>query len=198
MSEALSLSSQMLRMQRRGRGQKGTPRVRSQAPKGPVQATQAPSSQSEPESSSYAGPAPIPPQVSGFPASACPGLLTRAAVPNPPGTRGGGGWGLGAIHPCPSPSSPGVIEARSPPIVCGPGCLSPLHPPPRLGPAGFLTSPLALLRWVWGLQDGAPAWEEEGEQTGRGSPEPRPHRCRHPYPHPAEVCCQCILKRGQK
>lgn len=29
---------------------------------------------------------------------------------NPPGIRGEGGWGLGATHPCPSPSSPGGLR----------------------------------------------------------------------------------------
>lgn len=127
MNQALSLSSQMLRAPRRGRCQKVKPRVGSQARSDPGRPPKPTPASPSPSHASCAGPAPIPPQVSGFPALACPGLLTRAAAPRQQPARDQGGGRLGPwCHPSvPQPFLSRGTEARSPSTVCGPRCLSP-------------------------------------------------------------------------
>lgn len=102
---------------------------------------------------------PLSSMLPGFSASACPGLVTRAAGPKR-AARQGAGWREAGplVSPYPSPSAPGTTEARSPLLqqIVGPGSLPSLLPPSK---AGFLTSFQALPRGTLSLKDGALAWK---------------------------------------
>lgn len=98
---------------------------------------------------------------------------------------------------CPSPSASGVTEARPPAIVCGPGMPLPIPIPPQAGTSWAPYKPPGPAEGVLGSEKWSPRLEDGG--TGRGSPWNLALTAfGTPTPHPAEVCCQCILKRGQK
>lgn len=129
--------------------------------------------QSQNPGASPGGPGPLSSVLPSFSASACPGLLTRAAVPRqqPTGEQGRGRLDLWSPSSL-SPSDPGMTEARSPPTGRGPRMpsllLLPL--PHRLGPAAFLTSLQALPRGAFGSERWSPSpevgqWKRQAVDT---------------------------------
>ena len=155
-----------------------------------------------PVPASLDGPDPLSAMLPGFSASACPGLLTRAAVPRQQPAkgqgRGRGGWGWLWSPSSPSPSTPATTEARSPPTDRELRMPPPAPAPKRLGPGGLLTSLRDLPRWPIGLRDGASTQPGKTmEKTVCGSSlEPHPQRLWHPQPSPCRSLLPASLQKG--
>lgn len=117
---------------------------------------------------------------------------------SPPESRGEGGWDFGCLRPHPPPSAPGMTEARPPSTDCGHRVPPPNSPPPRLGPAGFLTSIQALLRgalgseiWSLSLEGG---WRDR--LSVEAPQEPHLYRLRRPHPSSSRSPWPVYLKKG--
>lgn len=116
-----------------------------------------------PVPASLDSPGPLSSMLPGFSASACPGLLTRAAAPDsslPRGRVEGGeaGAGFGLPRPAALPLQERLRPGHLQQIV-SPGCL-PLLLPRKDSDQGVPHKPPGLAKVAYSLRDGASAWED--------------------------------------